>query len=581
MSAENVGLELIRDTALEQAMLEAVVADRNDQPRNKQLQVGPSEVGGCRELLRAGIFESETLAEPETHWSTAAHVGTVMGADLERIFGRRLDALEQQRVTAMFQRLGVGISGSIDLLFIDRGHVTDLKSVNDMGGVLYDLKRDVAAIDTLLGIWREGLLFEKSIETPDGGYELTAVMVEKLVKLHYYVQVAIYVVGAIQLGILESDAEGRLVFYDRSGSYQEFVAMVIPAEWIAMFYEIGQRRIEQVVQAQEAYEGSGGNPAIIAHLRDKTPSFCFSPKVQCPRRMHCWAGSDWTAANQITDVEHVAAVDRYIVGRDMEKLGKGMKQAARDELKDIQGVLPDGRMVTWTRGGSTINVVETTEAAPTAMTQVLDEALGMMRVDDEPEAAATDRDGRRAQLKKLRVGQLRDLLDKSYNLDTKGKKDELIERILDHELPEQPVEGETATDYHEPVPPVGAYVEPDAQREVLEELAMQGGPEGDEAADVLAPVPASYESGDVLRRRQEIFGWSFEAIQNGARAYGIDHEQPKSHLIQAILDYEFPPQPGRGWSPSGDTTGDPTTDRLRQMQYNSDPAMRRNYQEES
>ena len=86
--AENIGSpEILRDTDLEQKMLAAVIADRNDQPRSKQLQVGPSEVGGCRELLRAGLFESETVAEPETAWATAAHAGTVFGADLERIFG--------------------------------------------------------------------------------------------------------------------------------------------------------------------------------------------------------------------------------------------------------------------------------------------------------------------------------------------------------------------------------------------------------------------------------------------------------------------------------------------------------------
>src|SRR5690349_9968119 len=106
--AENIGTpEILRDTALEQRMLEAVIADRNDQPRSKQLQVGPSEVGGCRELLRAGLFESETVAEPETAWATAAHAGTVFGADLERIFGQRLSALEQQRITATFGMLGI------------------------------------------------------------------------------------------------------------------------------------------------------------------------------------------------------------------------------------------------------------------------------------------------------------------------------------------------------------------------------------------------------------------------------------------------------------------------------------------
>lgn len=366
--AENIGSpEILRDTDLEQKMLAAVIADRNDQPRSKQLQVGPSEVGGCRELLRAGLFESETVAEPETAWATAAHAGTVFGADLERIFGERLSALEQQRITAMFGMLGIQISGGADVLFVDEDIIGDLKSNADIGGLLYDLKRDAAAIETLISIYREGKLFAKNIETADGGYELTQVFIDKISKLHYYVQISIYVMGAMQQGILTPDGEGRLIFYDRSGNYQDFIAVRVPPEQIAMFFAIAQMRIGQVLQTQSAYVQTGGNPAVLATLRDKQPSYCFSPKVQCPRRMHCWAGSDWTANNQITDPEDISAMNRYATGRDLEKLAKGMKDAARNELKErqIQGVAPDGKMLTWTAGGA-INLVETTVKAPQA-----------------------------------------------------------------------------------------------------------------------------------------------------------------------------------------------------------------------
>lgn len=367
--AENIGqVEILRDTALEQRMLEAVIADRNDQPRSKQLQVGPSEVGGCRELLRAGLFESETVAEPETAWATAAHAGTVFGADLERIFGQRLSALEQQRITATFGMLGIQISGGADVLFVDEDIIGDLKSNADIGGLLYDLKRDAAAIDTLISIYREGLLFNKNVETAGGGsYELTQVFIDKISKLHYYVQIAIYVMGAMQQGILTPNGEGRLIFYDRSGNYQDFIAVRVPPEQIAMFFAIAQMRIGQVLQTQSAYVQTGGNPAVLATLRDKTPSYCFSPKVQCPRRMHCWTGSDWTANNQITNPEDISAGNRYVTGRDLEKLGKGMKDAAKNELKEreVQGMFPDGKMLTWTGNGA-INLVETTVSSPKA-----------------------------------------------------------------------------------------------------------------------------------------------------------------------------------------------------------------------
>lgn len=352
-----------RDTVLEQRMLEAVIADRNDQPRNQQLQVGPSSVGFCRELLRASLFEAETMMEPETSWATAAHVGSVMGEALEGIFGRRLGALEQQRVTATLTQLGISLSGAIDLLFMDENIISDLKSNDDMGGILYDLDKNADLIASLLTLFRNGELYRKHIDTVDGGYELTDVLLRKFSKLHYYVQVAIYVTGAMQSGVLSAGAEGRLVFYDRGGNYQEFVALVISAEEIAMFFEIAQQRVLQVVQAQDAYEATNGNPAVIAPLRDMTPSFCFSPKVMCARRMHCWDGSDWTADTELRGAEVTSAAERYKEGRRLAKLGEGMKKGAREELKGVEGRLPDGTMITWTGGGRAINVTDTVQPA--------------------------------------------------------------------------------------------------------------------------------------------------------------------------------------------------------------------------
>ncbi|UOW92802.1 hypothetical protein SEA_ROBINROSE_59 [Microbacterium phage RobinRose] len=467
--SENIGTQIRRDTVLEQRMLEAVIAERNAQPRNQQVQIGPSEIGGCRELLRAGLFEPETMSEPETHWATAAHVGSIMGDDLEQIFGKRMDAETQRRVTAHFNQLGVDISGAIDLLFIELGQVSDLKSTNDMGGVLYDLKKNASAIETLLSIWREGLLFQKKIETADGGYELTDKMISTISKLHYYVQLSIYVSGAIQEGILDDDAEARLVFYDRGGAYQEFVALVVTNEELRMFYEIGQMRLAQVVHAQEGYEKSGGQQVVIGHLRDMTPSYCFSPKVMCPRRQHCWGGSDWTADNRIS-AEHAKTVERYIAGREMAKLGEGMKKAAREELKGIEGVLPDGRMVTWVRGGSQINVVETTATeTPRTIDSTLDEALEKLHHEATRERTPEEQvEDRTKSLKAMRKPELL-LVAQAFDADAKGTIPVLIEMILDQEFPwrtgvteEQVAEAHEKSVAEELVEPdEGAYLRPD------------------------------------------------------------------------------------------------------------------------
>ena len=63
MTATNISVEIRRDTALEQRMLEAVVADRNAQPRSQQLQVGPSQLGGGGRLEEAGAQQLAASAD--------------------------------------------------------------------------------------------------------------------------------------------------------------------------------------------------------------------------------------------------------------------------------------------------------------------------------------------------------------------------------------------------------------------------------------------------------------------------------------------------------------------------------------
>lgn len=386
--------EIVRDKALEQAMLQSVIADRNESPRTLQREVGPSSLGGCRELLRASIFEPQLIVPNETHWAAAAHVGQVMGGDLERIFGQRLNAVEQQRITAFFSELGVEISGSIDLLFLAFDMITDLKSTTDMGGTIYDLTKNAELIESLLAIWREGKLFESYVETPDGAYEHTEVLLRKFSKLHYYVQVAVYVVGAIQQGLIDADkASGRLVFYDRAGDFQEFLALVMTAEEIAMFFDIGEARVQQVVRAQDLLE-QGGNPALIHQLRDMTPSYCFSRKVMCPLRDRCWGGSDFDPEDVIISADLAAAADRYAEGRRLATLADGMKKAAKEELKGITGRFTNGLAVGWdARGyiqvtetsGSEVANVSTVDAAVASMARVRKTEPMKIEITSRPE----------------------------------------------------------------------------------------------------------------------------------------------------------------------------------------------------
>ena len=311
-----VGEKFPRDRDLEQILLAAVIREERERPRTASRLVGPSEVGGCRELLRARWFEPPEDDAPEEHWPLAAHIGTVMGEELERIFGKRLDALTQQRVTTYLETLGLEVSGASDVIFLDRKILTDLKSTAAMGSVLY--------------------------EGP---------------KFGYWIQVSLYVMGLVQAGILPAGSEARIVYFDRTGDYQEFVAFIVTWEQIVGYVKLAEQRIAEVVAAQKALDETG-DPRMIWSLRDYTPSFCFSAKVECPRRFKCWGGSEWAPVEILTDPNHLSAARRYIEGRNLENTGKRMKAEARGELEGVSGRYEEGPMISWVGNGRTINVVD-------------------------------------------------------------------------------------------------------------------------------------------------------------------------------------------------------------------------------
>jgi hypothetical protein len=315
-----MAVELVRDEALEAKLLAAVIAEERARPRTLQREVGPSEIGGCLELMRSKIFEPPEDDADEEHWHVAAQIGTVMGEALEDIFGRRLDAVTQQRIATKLEELGLTIEGSADVIFVADGTIIDLKSTAAIGSVFY--------------------------EGP---------------KLSYYIQIALYVWGAVQLGILEPGAEGRIVYYDRTGQYQGFVAVSVSWEAIQNFIDLAQQRIKQVMHAQEVYEEIG-DMHLIHDLREYTPSYCFSAKVECPRRFKCWGGSDWAPVEILTDPNHLSAARRYIEGRRIEQTGKAMKEEAKGELDGVNGTFNEGIMVGRDKRGY-ISVVETKSGA--------------------------------------------------------------------------------------------------------------------------------------------------------------------------------------------------------------------------
>jgi len=313
-------VDLVRDKALEAKLLGAVIAEERERPRSVQREVGPSQIGGCLELTRAQIFEPAEDDAEEEHWHVAAQIGTVMGDALEDIFERRLDALTQQRITAKLTELGLSISGSADVIFIEDNTIVDLKSTAAIGSVFY--------------------------EGP---------------KLAHYIQISLYIWGAVQAGVLSEGASGRLAYYDRTGQFQQFVCVVVDWEAVQNFVDLAQQRLQTIMRAQEVWEETG-DTHLIHDLREYTPSYCFSAKVECPRRFKCWGGTDWAPVEILTDPNHLSAAKRYIEGRRLAQLGTAMKDEAKGELEGINGTFQEGIMIGRDKRGY-ISVTETKSGA--------------------------------------------------------------------------------------------------------------------------------------------------------------------------------------------------------------------------
>lgn len=297
-----MGAKLEEDEEFASELLGHIVAEQNDRPRSLQKGIGPSEIGGCRERLRATWQGDEQLGDP--FWHLAAEVGTVMGDELERIMKKRAGAETQVKVTTTLPKTGLTISGHADVLWPGRNRIGDFKSKDGLAGVRY-----------------EGVSLSNAI------------------------QLSVYALGLVQMGVLQEGATGYLIYYDRAGNDLELVAAPISWEAMMRFVDIAEQRLQDVVDAQE--EIDKGNLEPRHALRDMPPSFCFSPKVMCPFREACWRGSDYDDTTVITAEEIIASTERYKAGRDLEKSAAQMKREAREELKGVSGTLPDGTRVGW------------------------------------------------------------------------------------------------------------------------------------------------------------------------------------------------------------------------------------------
>ena len=84
--------------SLADRFLRALKDFENAKPRKKQVRLGPSELGGCREYIRNVMIDSPMQEADE--WPTAAVVGTLLGTHLESVAAEYMGAVTEVPVTA-------------------------------------------------------------------------------------------------------------------------------------------------------------------------------------------------------------------------------------------------------------------------------------------------------------------------------------------------------------------------------------------------------------------------------------------------------------------------------------------------
>lgn len=251
--------------------------DRSKQSAARIL--GMSDLGGCREFIRATIAGDPKM--PPTKLKLPAIIGTAGGDVIEEAATKYLPGATSQQTITVKMGSGIVVTGHTDLIR-DRKRIVDLKSKDGI--------RTVAV---------EGPSFEN------------------------LVQLSGYLVGGIQQGLLDDDAVGILVYWDRAGNDKTFGSKTITHEQAIAYLMAADERLDEVSKAL-----ADGTPAPARWLQDQPESYCFH--IQCEFYQQCWAG--YMPVGDIIDDAQEAAVHQYEKGRDYKKLGDQLQRQAKAQL---------------------------------------------------------------------------------------------------------------------------------------------------------------------------------------------------------------------------------------------------------
>lgn len=256
-------------------IMAAVGAYQNKAPRTLQAtmrQLGVSELGGCREFIRASVSGDKKDPPKEVNWP--AYCGTAVGDFVEQAAKAELGADTQLEVTVTLPNSGIRVMGHTDIVDDD----------------LVDLKTR----DGLEEVMRDGPKFKECV------------------------QVSGYLVALIEEGRLPETACAILVYLDRSGRTSDTWTFTINLRQARNYLLAADDRLADIAQAITTGVSQ-------AHLRDEPESWCFH--VKCPFYTACWDGYQPDA--HITDPQLIRAIQNYDYGRAQAKAGESLMRSAK------------------------------------------------------------------------------------------------------------------------------------------------------------------------------------------------------------------------------------------------------------
>jgi len=295
IEANQKGFDL-RDRVVEAVRLARANSERTQQSKERVL--GMSDLGGCREFIRASIAGEPKDAVDGIKW--AAEVGTAVGDYVERILGETGEFDVQETVVLTLPKTGIKVTG----------HLDEIDALND-------LVADNKTVDGLADVTREGPSFKNKV------------------------QCAGYLVAGVQAGRLTEQGTAHLLYFDRSGKSSEPYVWSTNYEGALLILDAVEDRLLDVQHAL-ATGGREGRDGRL--MTDEPESWCWA--IKCPFYSKCWDG--YTPTGKVEHPRQLEAVRRFVQARADEKDAKERRELARKDLVGVEGITPDSTIIRWT-----------------------------------------------------------------------------------------------------------------------------------------------------------------------------------------------------------------------------------------